>query len=370
MSHLKISTRWIAVLALCAMTLAACDSNEDSVQPVDEVVVIGTQVNSDFINTGEFGLSATPLDAEGQAILSEEATGEVTIDAPGTTNALQAKSDGGLNGTVTISGINTASGPLAVTVNIDGSGSMSSNDPNRARVDGAKAFVDQLESSGEDYEVAMATYAGFNQNPPLSFTSLLLDFSDDAQALKDSSELVRASGSTPTYESLAELLIYSEDVRPQSNYEKAIVLLSDGFPNSTALKDSVCNDAVAKSSPIYTIGLGPASDQSDSLSIDPAAVQEMQSLASCTNGGYQGIDPDDILGSTREIYQRFATGTAKGSVVYRVQVDPTALQQHFSPGDLLSGTLTITSGGQSAGGTFSFRVPDPNVNSTLAPKNE
>jgi hypothetical protein len=236
---------------------------------------------------------------------------------------------------------------------------MTSTDPERLRVEGAKAFVDQLEMAGDTYEVAMATYGGSSPDLGLTETRMLLDFSNDGAALRDSAELVRASGGTPTYESLAELLIYSEDQRPAASFQKAIVLLSDGSPNTTALRDSVCSDAQRKESPIYSIGLGPASDLSPSTDQSQSAIDEMRSVSLCTGAAYAGIDPDNAAASTDRIYRAIATGTSQGSILFTVSIDPTALQQHFSPGDILRGTVELTAGGQSASGDFSFSIPDP-----------
>lgn len=359
MRHFTTRIPIAILLGLAVLFSSGCDSNSDSVPPIDDVVVIGTQVTNDFLNTGEFGLSATPLDAGGAGIISGDVQGSVTIEAPGGA-ALRVKSDGGLDGTVTLERLNEASGnPLAVVVNIDGSGSMTSTDPERLRVAGAQAFVDQLETSGDNYEVAMATYGGRSPALGLAETRMLLDFSNDAAALRDSAELVRASGGTPTYESLAELLIYSENERPAANFQKAIVLLSDGSPNTTVLRDSVCADAQRKESPIYSIGLGPASDLSPTTEQSQTAIDEMRSVSLCTGAAYAGIDPDDAATSTDRIYRAIATGTSQGSILFRVSVDPTALQQHFSPGDLLRGTVELTAGGQTASGDFSFSVPNP-----------
>lgn len=364
MRHFTTRISLALLLGLAVLFSSGCDSNSDSTPPIDEVVVIGTQVTSDFLNTGEFGLSATPLDEGGVGIISGDVEGSVTIEAPAGA-ALVAKSDGGLSGTVTQERLNEASGnPLAVVVNIDGSGSMNTTDPERLRVDGAQAFVDQLETAGDNYEVAMATYDGRSPDLGLLNTRMLLEFSDDAAALRDSAELVRASGGTPTYESLAELLVYSEDERPASNFQKAIVLLSDGSPTRTTLRDSVCADAQRKESPIYSIGLGPASDLSPPLEQSQGAIDEMRSVSLCTGAAYAGIDPDDAAASTDRIYRAIATGTSQGSILFRVSIDPAALQQHFSPGDILRGTVELNAGGQTASGNFSFSVPNPVASAT------
>ena len=365
---MRLFTARISIAVLLGLTVLfsyGCDSNSDSTPPIDDVVVIGTQVTSDFLNTGEFGLSATPLDEGGAGIISGDVSGTVTIEDPASGAALVAKSDGALNGTVTLERLNEASGnPLAVVVNIDGSGSMASTDPERLRVEGAKAFVDQLDTSGDNYEVAMATYSGSSPDLGLEETRMLLDFSNDAAALRDSAELVRASGGTPTYESLAELLVYSEDQRPAASFQKAIVLLSDGSPNSIALRDSVCSDAQRKESPIYSIGLGPASDLAPATSQSQSAIDEMRSVSLCTGAAYAGIDPDDAAASTDRIYRAIATGTSQGSILFRVSINPAALQQHFSPGDILRGTVELTAGGQTASGDFSFSVPNPTATTT------
>lgn len=349
------------VLALLVFVFTGCDSNEESTPPVDDVVVIGTQVEKDFLNTGQFGVSATPLSAEGRGIISNDVKGEVTISGPNS-SALVAKSNGSINGTVKIERLNRVSGdPLAVVVDIDDSGSMGSNDPDDDRVTGAQAFVDEVSANASNWEIAMARYSGSTPALNLNYTDMLLDFSNDVQALKDSAANVESSGGTPTYESLAELLIYSESERPKSNHEKAIVLLSDGNPNSIALRDSVCNDANRKESPIYTIGLGPASDVSPASEQSQFAINEMRAISDCSGASYAGIDPSDATASSEEIYRAIATAASQGSIIFTIEIDPTALQNHFNPGDLLTGSINLTAGGQSAGGDFSFTVPDPNA---------
>jgi hypothetical protein len=344
-----------ALLAL-ALVFAGCDSNDDDEQTVDEVVIVGTQVEDDFLQTGQFGLSATPLDVDGSSILRDDLQAEVELETDDGTTPLEVA----LTATVNVSNVNQPSNdPLAVSVNIDGSGSMASNDPNRARVSGAQSFVNVLDQRASAWETAMFQYEGSpNQAPDgtqFSDVELLEDFSSDVTALENAADEVDASGGTPTYESLAEILIYSEDQKPFSSFRKAIVLLSDGQPNSTALRDSVCNDATRKESPIYSIGLGPASDISQFPS--QFAIDEMRAIANCTSGAYAGIDPTDVDSSTAVIYNAIATATSLGNVVFNVQVQDSDLSQLAPPGTRINGTLTITSGGQTASGNFAFTVP-------------
>lgn len=349
----------MALLLAFGFLLAGCDSGGEEEPEVEEVIIVGTQVEQNFLSTGEFGLSATPLDLDGNSILNEDLEAEATLSTANGSGTSAASTNAvgqvELQVTVTSERVNTPSDdPLAISVNIDGSGSMYSTDPDSARIEGAKSFIDEVNSRVSEWEAAMFTYPG---NPSTGFSNveLLQDFTNDASSLKASTDAVEASGGTPTYESLAEILIYSEQERPATSYRKSIVLLSDGAPNSTALRDSVCSDANRKDSPIYSIGLGPASDVSDSPI--PSAVQEMRSIANCTGGAYAGIDPNDIQGSTQTIYNSIGTAASLGSVVFRVQVQ-SGLDQ-LTPGQRLNGTLTITSGGTSATGNFSFAVPLP-----------
>ncbi len=356
---LRLLTRLGAgALVVLALVLAGCDSNDDDEQTVDEVVIVGTQVEDTFLQTGQFGLSATPLDVDGGSILRDDLDAEVELETDDGSGSLEVV----LTATVNVGNVNQPSAdPLAVSVNIDGSGSMNSNDPGEARIAGAKSFVNVLDQRATSWETAMFEYRGSpNQAPDgtqFFDVELLEDFTDNVTALESAADQVSASGGTPTYESLAEILVYSEGQKPFSSFRKAIVLLSDGQPNSTALRDSVCNDATRKESPIYAIGLGPASDIDRFPSQN--AIDEMRTIANCTNGAYAGIDPADIDSSTTVIYNGIATATSLGNVVFNVQVQDSDLSQLAPPGTRINGTLTITSGGQTAGGNFAFTVPSP-----------
>jgi hypothetical protein len=347
-----------------APVLAGCDSGgDDEPPPVDEVIIVGTQVENDFVSTGQFGLSATPLDLEGNSILRDDLSASIELETVDGTAPRTKAAKISLTATVNVGTLNQPSDdPLAVSVNIDGSGSMDSNDPNDTRIDGAQSFVEVIDDQVTDWEVAMFTYRG-NPNQAPNGTQffqveMLQDFSDDVAELTTASDGVGAFGGTPTYSSLAEILIYSEDVRPAAAHRKGIVLLSDGFPGDATqvLRDSVCADAGRKESPIFSIGLGPASDLD--ANTDPSAVAEMRGLSNCTGGAYAGIDPDDVDASTSAIYNSFATATSLGNVVFNVQVQDD-LSQVAPPGTRIAGTLTVESGGQQASGDFAFTVPQP-----------
>jgi hypothetical protein len=235
---------------------------------------------------------------------------------------------------------------------------MSSSDPNRLRVDGAKEFVDELDSRGK-FVSAVFEFPGFNSpDPTFGNTDFFAGFTNDTDSLDNAIEKAEAGGGTPMYSSLAEVLIYSDTVRSSANYQKAIVLLADGQPNSTALRDSVCRDSQRKNSPIFGIGLGPASDLSDSPS--PAAVAEMRQISSCSGGAYQGLIPDS-LEVVQQAFSAAATGSSQGSINYGVEI--TKGLSELQTGDTIRGTLTVSSGGSSSSGTFTFTVPSASSSS-------
>lgn len=364
--------------ALLATFGVGCDLLGGDDEPeADDVVVVGTNVGDDFQETGEFGLSATPLDKGGSSILSENVDAQVEIDDPeDSTSSSSAKAS--IEARVTVNRVNQPSNdPLAVSLVFDASGSLASNDPDGLRKEGGKAFVDELESIGREYEAAVFEYSTDlfsscvpDPQAPFDCSYLWQDFTNDAVALKDSIDQVRASGSTPTYGSLLEVLGYSEAERPKADYEKAIILFSDGQPNDdnlAARRDSVCNVEIPeKESPVWAIGLGAGNDHPDEDNTDPTAVREMNRLASCSDqgGAYVGInpDPDSAEQSIRDRFSGFATASAQGSITFNVEI--TSGLSQLQAGDTVRGKLSVTSGGQTVKGSFSFRVPASNSSSS------
>ncbi|MFC2089103.1 VWA domain-containing protein, partial [Calditrichota bacterium] len=338
----------IFVLILAIIFLNNCNESkksptESNLPEVDQVVVVGTQVAENFLNTGMFALSAIPLDNQGAAILSNQVTAQVAINEPF-----------GVTANVNIDQVVNPSGkPLAIALNIDGSGSMDWNDPNGLRKSGAKFFVDVLEASGYPYEAAVFEFPGFS-NYNFINCQLHQDFINNPDTLKNAINWIGDSGGTPTYESLIEILNYVDTTRALTNYDRAIVLLSDGEPNSTYLQDSTCSLANSLEIPIFTIGLGPASDL-DSLNMSVTAVENMRYIANCTGGVYAGISPVDTS-SASAIYGSMANATSQGSIIFNVQLSGTGFNG-LSSGDLISGIITILSSGANAVASFSFVVP-------------
>lgn len=365
MVYRRIQTLLVFSTAFVFILFSGCDlfGSDDEEPQVDEVVIVGTQVDSDFQNTGEFGLSATPLDPGGGAIISEDVDGEVTIEHSSASSQTAQVESHDIQASVEVEWSRQPSGnDLAVPVSLDGSGSMGWEDPDSLRVDGAQEFVDQLEQGNTPFEAGIYEFSGgsSNTNPDFEDTNVLQDFTNNVDSLKAAATEVSASGGTPMYESLAEVLAYSEDQRPAGSFEKGLVLFADGAPNGNRVeRDSVCTSADEKDSPIFGIGLGAASDISDNP--DPTAVGEMRAISDCTNGAYQGL-VEDSLEVIQQAFSAAATGTSKGAVGFNVQVNSGL--DNLQAGDIVKGSLSITSGGETAEGDFSFRVPDATSSST------
>ncbi len=327
--------RTLLLSVVFALSLAGCDLF-DSQPPVDQVLVVGTRVPATFQTTGTFELIATPLDDQGAAILDGDL--DVTVEV---------RSPSDLAAAPTYTGTNAVSGdPLAIAVVLDGSGSMDDSDPDELRVSGAQRFISRLAGTpGLDWTASVYTYSSQTRRP-IGYTAAV-------DSLNAAIASVGSSGTTATYSTLLRVLDDGATERPPSQYDLNVVLLSDGEPNAGVPRQDVCDAASSLGVPIFSIGLGPASDLSPLASAD--AVEEMQAVAACTNGVYAGIADGDPAAIQR-IYESVATATSLGSVTYRVQVSGPAFAT-LAPGDRLSFDLVVTSGDRTARAPFEIAVP-------------
>ena len=325
--------------ALLLIALPSC-SLFGSDPVVEEVFIIGTRVPSDFLTTGSFELVATPVDEDGTAILTSDPAVEVEVVRP-----LDLTANPSFLDSDPVSGA-----PLAIGLVLDGSGSMSGNDPQRLRVSGAREFVSRLSGTpGLDWEASVYTYS--------SGVSRRADYTSSVADLNTAIASVGASGGTATYPTLLRVLSDGAAERPSPDFDPGIVLLSDGSPDSSVDRPAVCSEAVRLGVPIYSIGLGPASDISAFPSA--SAVAEMREVARCSEGVYSGIAADDPAAVER-IYRSVATATSLGSVSYRVTVDGPGFAS-LRPGDRIQLSLSVESGGATVSSPFEIAVPNPNA---------
>ena len=326
------------ILTILFLSLSGCDlfGRGDGEEPIETVILVGTNIPEDFRSTNTFSLTAVPLSETGNGLLDAEMRAEVTIAAP-----IMAGSK------VDLAKRNRPSGrPLAISLDIDASGSTSSTDPTKARLSGAKSFINVLLNSRNDFETAVFEYSR-------NSARLLQDFTEDVDSLGIAIDRIGSFGDTPTYRSLLQIMDYMNIEKPGAQFERAIVLLSDGQPGDIRLRSEMCAKANVDEIPVYSIGLGPASDIDRNI---PTAVNEMRAIAECTGAAYAGIDPANIDESAKLIFDNIGFATTRGSVVFNVELDA-GIVADISQGAIVSGTLTIDSGGNTASADFSFRAP-------------
>lgn len=240
---------------------------------------------------------------------------------------------------------------------------MSSNDPNGLRKNGVKQFYNVLGVSGVTFSSALFEYNSYGSSAtPVAYTRMLHDFSSNVTDLKNAADNISTGGGTETYESLNSLLDYLNSNKPSdgsgnnpeapNGYERSIIIFSDGYPNSTALKNDVCANANSLQIPIHSIGLGPASDIDPNYNVN--AVKEMRDIADCTGGVYAGISATDDLSAMEEVFNAIAKKTVSGGIVLRVKIDNVS---NLKSGDIVTGNIIVTHGRRKSLSPFAFRVP-------------
>lgn len=350
--------------AMAVACLTGCGGDGDDKPPVDvnravkSVIVVGTNVTNQIYSNGQYGITLVPKDEAGQAVLGAGLKVGISISTPV-----------GFTSQVQMSECTQAAGGagLSVGVIIDDSGSMSGNDPMLKRKDATVAFIDTLGPNDDmlltDYGVsgpnlrdlpcvhALAPDGGV---PPASATMACIPpqatgFTGDKAALKASTVLIRASGGTPLWESCVQMLPL---VAGRVGRRQAILLLSDGLPNSNPMAQKDCTEGAIKAGiPIFTVGLGPAAEKPDgsTMASQPAAVKVLRELASTTNGAYASADkPEELMA----LFSNIGTALSQG------KCGSVAVLNEFmmlNPGVPVAGTVVV--GDSNATGTFQFVAP-------------
>lgn len=140
---------------------------------------------------------------------------------------------------------------IDVTFLIDRSGSMSWNDPNNLRVDGAQLFVDEMRDDDRASVVRFTSFA----STLLGLTEL--DTAANRQAVADALDLTRgASGGTNISSAVSSAISILSNNGGGGRLRIAILLTDGQSSYNTALTTQAADEAIA----IYTIGLGAGVD--------------------------------------------------------------------------------------------------------------
>lgn len=290
-------------LALISAAALGC-SEEDTSADVAEAFIIGITPHADFRSTGLVDFSFLPKDAEGEALIEAGVGITIAVTLPAATAAQpRARLENQPN----------PDAQLVAALDLDSSGSMRTTDPGELRKEAAKQFVDQL---GRSDEVGVFDF-GAGTSPTLRNTRLLADFTSDSATVESAIDQVAASGGTPMYASITEVLKYFDAKYPMGAANRSLVVLGDGTPNGGGTQAATCAAARETGIPINTIGFGPAADESPRA--QTGAVDVLRNLADCSGGAYTGVVEASELS---EAFTTFGQAVRSGSIVITVAFDP------------------------------------------------
>lgn len=328
------------ILCSCvvAVALMACESSTSPLQvntppPVADLDVAGIAPAQNFSTTGEVSVALIPRARDGTAILSSD----VAVDAELLKPACYEEDE-----SVTEI-IKTGSRPVAVALILDSSGSLAETDPARDRVDAARTFARVIWDAGDRNELALFDF-GAGGESGFIWSRMLANFTRDESILDSGLQAITEADDTPLYESVIEVLDFVDQTRPQNEYRRIAVVLSDGLPNGPAADlDDAVEKATATNIPLYTIGLGTASIES--MIEDQSAVQVMQQLAGRTEGKYAAADDPATLAALQG-----AVGTAVGEGYFNSNL---SIEPVPPPGSTVR--LSLSAGSQTT--EVLFRAP-------------
>ena len=329
-------------LAVAATLLGALACNDSASAPPDprgiRKVLVGVQADPTTLHaSGEFVLRLVPLDGKGDPVLSDgleiapKVTAPTTQSLPPIATAVQRPD----------------SRPLAAAVSIDDSKSMQRNDPTNQRAQAAQRFWTEVLSARSDNQVALVAFGGEQPTAPFTRTVLLQSWTSDQSALASAVTQLTASGQTYLYQSTAEVAPWVTATRPDASYRHALLLVTDGLPTDSLQADAAIQAAVGAEIPVFTVGLGPASDESGS--IDTRAVERLRTLANATGGVYAGVENNAVLSTT---FQSVGKLTTEGALLVTVRMTPAP-----AAGTAIKGAVRVGNQYGSASADWSFTAP-------------
>ena len=305
--------------------------------PVTETPLLGVVPGVFTTTGGPFEVTVSPRDANGEFI-----TGHLS---PSNFAFRDVYAIPDLNPNVTFPAVATEvtdvetldeeSGlPVRLVWDFDSSGSMTTNDPNRLRVQAGKDFLPLL--TPQDLVAVLDFGAG--TTPPNRASRLLQGFTSDKALLSAAFDKVTQDNGTPLYDSLLDAL----GLFPSSTtHRPRLVVLTDGEDNqSVSLPAEVISLANQKGIPLFTIGLGSELD-----------FTVLQDMAGQTNGSFAEVADASGLNAVFELLSR---GILEGRVIVTGmgRFDPPLQEGAYR----IFGVLVTTSGGTSVDTPFNFPV--------------
>jgi len=331
-----------AVRTLAALGLVATACKDSESAPPDprgiQRVLVGVQVEPQALHAdGEFVLRLVPLDGKGDVVLSDaldvtpKVTAPITQTLPPTARQVQLPD----------------TRPVAAAVSIDDSRSMRTSDPTNQRAAAARLFWTELLSANPTNEVALLAFGSEQATAPFTRTALLEDWTTDPARLEAGLAGLIATGSTYLYQSTAEVAPWIAASRPATSYRHVLLVVTDGLPTDSTAAEAAIASAAGAQIPVYTVGIGPASDQNASR--DAAAVDRLRTLANGTGGVYAGVENNTELTTT---FASLAKLTTDGALLVTVRMNPAP-----AVGTTVAGTVRVANRFGGATAQWSFSAP-------------
>jgi hypothetical protein len=324
--------------ALGAAVLTGCkDSNAPQDPRGIRSVFVGMRVDPAALrDRGEFVLALVPVDGNGQVVLSDalDVTPRLSTpdqqDLPPVSKVVQEPDPR----------------PVAAAVSLDDSRSMGNNDPNGRRTDAARLFWTEILAGASTNQVALLSFGGGQPTAPFKETALLQDWTTDASLLEAGLSRLVTTGDTFLYESTAEIAGWITSTRPGA-FRRIMLLVTDGMPSDADKEQEAIDAAVAGQIPVFTVGIGPASDQSSAAVA--AAVDRLRTLANRTGGVYAGAENTAELST---VFESLAKVTTEGALLVTVRMSPAPVA-----GTKVSGSVRVGNQYGAATANWSFDAP-------------
>ena len=148
-------------------------------------------------------------------------------------------------------------GPYSATFLMDQSGSISDTDPNDARIEAARVFLDNLASGDEVALMAFAAGGKLPYEPVTAYQdSSGNSFTANAGGFDSALDTLAAAedGGTPLYDAILRALTYTR--QRANNANRAVLVFTDGEDTeSNASMDDATDAAVRMGIPLHTVAL-------------------------------------------------------------------------------------------------------------------
>ena len=277
----RVAAGWISLL-LASAVLQSCHTR-DCCGPSNSLSLFaGVRVDSaTFRSRGEFAIQLVPTDQAGNTLVEEPWT---------VTGALQSPAPGALPLSA-LAVLPADTMPVTISIDIDDSHSMTTNDPDRVRATGAQHFWQAVLGARPRNQVALLDFGGTLASPGFVKTRLVQGHTTDPTELDAQVAMIQAQATsgTPLYRSALEVIRWT-DTAVALQSQRYLVIITDGYPyppDSLPYQDSVVAAAANSGVRIFAVGVGPASDQG-AQSVD-SAVNVVRNLATRTGGIYAGV---------------------------------------------------------------------------------